>query len=355
MSKFPRGLVVGKFAPLHRGHELLLLRAASQCEELLVISYANPEPVCCSAERRAGWISALFPAARACVVTDTVLASLPSSWPGPRRLPLDSDDAEVHRQFVGDLCLHVLGGPVNAVFTSEDYGDGFAAALTRLFRQDVQHVCVDRARQTVPICGTQIRENVRANGQWLSPVVKASFVPRIAILGGESSGKSTLAEALAVELGTCSVAEYGRELWEARDGHLKEPDLLHIAQTQIFREDRAAQAANGWVVCDTTPLTTLFYARAMFGRADEALVELAERRYDVTILCAPDFPFVQDGTRRDAAFREEQHGWYREQLERRGITALDATGPLEERVASIVRHLRIADCGLRRVALRAEV
>jgi HTH-type transcriptional regulator, transcriptional repressor of NAD biosynthesis genes len=41
----------------------------------------------------------------------------------------------------------------------------------------------------------------------------------------------------------------------------------------------------------------------MFGQAAADLVQLAQRRYDTMFLCSPDFPFVQDGTRRDAAFR----------------------------------------------------
>jgi NadR type nicotinamide-nucleotide adenylyltransferase len=345
MKEYRRGLVVGKFAPLHRGHELLLQRAAAQSDELLIISYANPEPEGCSAKRRGGWLAKLFPEARSLVVTDAMLALLPVSWPGPHRLPRDSDDAMVHRQFVGQLCLHVLGGPVDAVFTSEDYGDGLAAALTAMFRQEVKHVCVDRARQEVPISGTRIRENPRANRHWLSPVVRASFVPRIAILGGESSGKTSLSAALAAELETSWVPEYGRELWERCEGRLIDSDLLHIAQTQIAREEQATHE-NRVVVCDTTPLTTLFYARAMFGSAHPVLERLAERKYDLTILCAPDFDFVQDGTRRDDAFRKEQHRWYREQLGHRGIPVLEATGSLQERVASIVPLVKAIDAEL---------
>src|SRR5436190_7066726 len=53
MSKrFRRGLVVGKFAPLHRGHELVIRRASDACEEVVIISYCKPEFAGCDAERR---------------------------------------------------------------------------------------------------------------------------------------------------------------------------------------------------------------------------------------------------------------------------------------------------------------
>lgn len=38
MSTYKRGLVVGKFCPLHLGHELLINRAQEACEELLLVS-----------------------------------------------------------------------------------------------------------------------------------------------------------------------------------------------------------------------------------------------------------------------------------------------------------------------------
>ncbi len=41
-ERFRRGLVVGKFCPLHLGHELLINRARSQCDDLIVLSYTKP-------------------------------------------------------------------------------------------------------------------------------------------------------------------------------------------------------------------------------------------------------------------------------------------------------------------------
>jgi NadR type nicotinamide-nucleotide adenylyltransferase len=173
----------------------------------------------------------------------------------------------------------------------------------------------------------------------LSPEVAATFVRRVALLGGESSGKTTLAAALAARLGTCWVAEYGRELWEAQAGALTEADLLAIGQEQVRREEAALARARGWLVCDTTPLTTFGYAHWMFGRADPRLAELALRRYDRIVLCRPDFGFVQDGTRREAPFRDEQHAWYRAQLQAGDTPWCEVGGALDQRVDSMVAWL----------------
>ena len=71
------------------------------------------------------------------------------------------------------------------------------------------------------------------------------------------------------------------------------------------------------------------------------LERLANRSYDAVILCAPDFPFVQDGTRQDDTFRARQHEWYVRELAVRGIPFMLAEGTLACRVAAIRHNLRL--------------
>jgi NadR type nicotinamide-nucleotide adenylyltransferase len=333
--------VVGKFAPLHRGHELVIRRALAECAEVVILSYSSPELPGCEPERRERWLAEIFPEAKRLVLTDARLAGVLPGHPDWRALPPNDADGEIHRRFVAAVCLDGLGVTVDAVFTSEDYGDAFAATLTACFRARnprapaVAHVCVDVARQQVPISGTAIRADVDAHREWLSPAVRASFVRRVCLLGGESSGKTTLAQALARDFATSWVPEYGRELWEARGGALELDDLLRIAETQVVREEAAALTANRVLFCDTSPLTTLLYCRHLFGGASAALETLAARPYDLVVLCAPDFPFVQDGTREPPAFRDWQHDWYLEALAERGIGPLLVTGDLAARRARV--------------------
>jgi NadR type nicotinamide-nucleotide adenylyltransferase len=237
------------------------------------------------------------------------------------------------------------------VFTSEDYGDVFATDLTRYMRArdpnapTVQHVMVDRCRRLIPVSGSMLRSNVHAHREYLEPGVYASFVRRVCLLGGESSGKTTLSQALARQLDTLHVAEFGRELWEKRSGDLHPCDMLRIAETQIAREEDCAGRAGEFLFCDTSPLTTLFYTRYYFGAAAPELEACATRKYDFTVLCAPDFPFVQDGTRQDAAFRAKQHDWYVRELTERRVDFLLATGTVTERVGQVCRALACSPTG----------
>ena len=347
--RFRAGLVVGKFAPLHRGHELLVRRALAECERVFVLSYQSPEIPGYPPEVRERWLAELFPDARVLVMTDERLREMAPPSAEFTRVPTNDGPETDDRRFCGFLCREVLGTTVDAVFTSEAYGDGFAAELTRYFRERdphhpaVAHVCVDRERVEIPISGTRLREDVHGLREWLPPAVYASFVRRICLLGGESTGKTALAEMLAREMGTEFVPEYGREVWTEREGRLDFEDMERIGRVQVEMEDAAARRANRWLVCDTSPLTTYFFSLHFFGSASPALERLAEREYDLAVLCAPDFDFVQDGIRHGGTFRHRQHAWYLRELEARGIPHLLVTGTLEERAAQVLAALPPCD------------
>jgi HTH-type transcriptional regulator, transcriptional repressor of NAD biosynthesis genes len=159
---------------------------------------------------------------------------------------------------------------------------------------------------------------------------------RMCLLGGESSGKTTLARALAQALGTVWVPEYGRQRWEELRETLSVSELVLVAQRQIELEDEAALRATGWLLCDTSPLTTLQYCLADHGEAPAQLHAMAQRHYDLAVLCEPDFDFVQDGCRRDDNFRREQHVWTQTQLARLGLPVLVASGDVEQRVKAVL-------------------
>ena len=342
MNRYKRGLVVGKFCPLHQGHELLINRAQDACEELLIVSYTKPEFPGIEPARREQWLRALYPQATVVVLDDARLAMLCAARGiAARTLPHnDLDDGDMHRHFMGWLCWTVLKLPVDVVFSSEDYGPGFAEVLGEFYASSkVAHVSVDQARTLVPVSGTAVRFDPHGQRAFLSPLVYASLVTRICVLGGESSGKTTLAAALAAHFDTAWVAEYGRELWESQDGVLAYDDLLKIGREQLKREAEAAGQARRWLFCDTSPMTTYFYCVEMFGKAETELAQLAEHRYDLVLLCAPDFPFIQDGTRRDEDFRARQHAWYQQELARRGIAHVDVAGSVAQRIRQVATLL----------------
>jgi HTH-type transcriptional regulator, transcriptional repressor of NAD biosynthesis genes len=338
--RFGVGVVVGKFAPLHLGHEWLIEQASLQCGHLLILSYNNPEFDRCGVETRRHWLSTRFPKHEVHVF-DSASLSRECAALGipPRPLPKNNVSDEDQQRFLAWLLRCVLQRLPDALFCSETYGPSCAQRLTLWLNHPVESILVDIARANMPISGTLIRQNPHELRHWMSSAVHKTFIRRIVLLGGESSGKTTLTSALAARFETNWVPEYGRQLWEQQEGVLSETDLLKIAREQIRREDAALSSANRFVFCDTSPLTTAGYGGWMFGRVDAELAALARRFYDGIVLCNPDFAFVQDGTRRDETFRNQQHAWYREQLVEFADRVLVVSGDVQSRVAQVASWL----------------
>lgn len=161
-----------------------------------------------------------------------------------------------------------------------------------------------------------------------------SHVKRVAILGAESSGKSTLAHALAAQYNTVWVPEYLREFVDIHARVPEESDQYEIARTQLAREDAAAAKASRFLFCDTTPLMTGLYSRWYWGRVDAQLA-LLERRHDYafTLVTAPDSPWEADGLQRESeAVRQTIHEQVVQLLQERDIPYLLVSGSLQQRV-----------------------
>ena len=157
---------------------------------------------------------------------------------------------------------------------------------------------------------------------------------RVAILGAESSGKSTLAAALAERHGTVWVPEYLREFVETRGRVPVADDQFFIASTQVARERVAMDAARGVLICDTTPLMTVLYSRHYFGGEDAQLAALAaDTQYDLTLVTAPDVPWVADGLQRESeAVRQLIYRQLLDELAVRRIPHHILHGQLEQRM-----------------------
>ncbi|RSZ57931.1 ATP-binding protein [Massilia atriviolacea] len=166
-------------------------------------------------------------------------------------------------------------------------------------------------------------------------------VLRVAILGAESSGKSTLAAALASHFATVWVPEYLREFVDTTARVPREEDQYGIALTQMEREDAAARQATRFLFCDTTPLMTAIYSRWYWNRVDAQLSALEQRHdYAMTLVTAPDGPWEADGLQRESeAVRQTIHEQVIERLDERGIGYALVTGSLEERMGQAIRLL----------------
>ena len=188
-QKLPAGLVIGKFMPPHDGH-LRLFAVAQQCVARLhiVLFSKSNEPI--PGRLREAWLRELAPEA---FIHHVALDH-----------PVNFDDPAAWDFWVGAL-RQVLPGAPDIVFSSEAYGDELARRL------GARHWPVDPHRIQIPVSATQIRARPTEYWDHIPPPVRPYFVRRVAMVGAESTGKTTLAQALAAHFRTVRVPEFARE------------------------------------------------------------------------------------------------------------------------------------------------
>ena len=160
---------------------------------------------------------------------------------------------------------------------------------------------------------------------------------KVALLGAESTGKTTLAHAMAGALRaegfTVAVVEEVLREWCAREGRTPRPDeQLPIAQEQERRVEAAAREAQV-VIADTTSAMVSIYSAMLFD--DDSLYPFALERlrgYDLALVTGLDIPWIADGLMRDGAHvREPVDALVRDALARAGAAYRVVYGSGERR------------------------
>ena len=215
-----------------------------------------------------------------------------------------------------------------------------------------EHVQVDKSRVHVPISATRVRADAYACWDYIEPCVRAWFACRVCLVGAESTGKTTLAEALARHFDTAWTPEFGRYYWQGRGGLGHQPEwrpaeFEFIAGMQSKWEDQMARLANRILISDTNAFATRLWQERYLGTA---LAEPPHRPPDLYLLTAPDFPFVQDGCRDGEHIREAMHARFAEELSRQDVPWVILTGPHQARLETAVTLCQDA-MGARRVIL----
>jgi NadR type nicotinamide-nucleotide adenylyltransferase len=143
---------------------------------------------------------------------------------------------------------------------------------------------------------------------------------RVCLTGPESTGKSMLAQRLALHYGTAWAPEFAREYVLRVQRALTRDDVEPIARGQIANEERAAEEARGLVILDTDLVSTCVYSRFYYGGVPDWVRGAArERAADLYLLLDIDVPFAHDPAR-DAPDDRERHL----ELFLRELTDLDA-------------------------------
>lgn len=144
------GFTIGKFAPLHKGHQYLIEKGIKEMDEFYVIVYET-NVMDIPVEQRASWIKELYPNVH------ILLAKNPPSQYG-----LDEESIKIQMDYLKKIIKDI---PVTHFYNSEPYGKFVARDL------QIEEVQVDRQREKYAISGTKIRKNVNENKQYIEEIV----------------------------------------------------------------------------------------------------------------------------------------------------------------------------------------
>jgi NadR type nicotinamide-nucleotide adenylyltransferase len=139
-------------------------------------------------------------------------------------------------------------------------------------------------------------------------------IKKIAIVGPESTGKSTMSAFLAKHYQTIWVPEFARGYCEKLTEQPTWQDEINMFYGQLALEDELLPEANKILICDTTFITVKIWSDQMFGRSpQEVLDELPKHPYDLYLLLNIDLPWEEDPLRDFPDMREHfMDVWYKE-------------------------------------------
>ncbi|WP_169391725.1 MULTISPECIES: AAA family ATPase [Psychrobacter] len=177
--------------------------------------------------------------------------------------------------------------------------------------------------------------------------ITPNSVKTVAIIGAESTGKTTLCQDLAAVFDSPFVLEFMREYlqkkWDELQLTCTWEDLLPIAQGQINRENQQAKiAANSgsYLFCDTCLFELMVYSYWYYGNCPKALEAAAlVHHYDLVLLTCVDIPWIADDLRDSPNERHAISDFFEMMLNRHQIAFKKVGGSRDERVEFVANLL----------------
>lgn len=318
------GLVLGKFMPLHSGHELLINWAVKKCDKLYVlVCTQDNEPI--DPQNRFLWVRKTFENNPKIEVV-RFHNELPNSSESSR------DISKVWSEYLKERFPDVT-----VFFGSERYVEYVAEYM------NIDYEIFDEKRIEVPISATDIRNNPIQNWDYISEYFKEHFVKKICIFGPESCGKSTLTKNLAKHFNTAFVPEMARQMIDDGGITMDDLQLKHLEEIAIIQKNMVismTKFAKGVLFCDTDNLTTQVFAKEYFNRVSETISCQNKIKYDLYFLLTPDVPWINDGQRNLGHKRWEMFNKCKDILDEHNVNYVVIDGDWNERFQKSVNLVK---------------
>jgi NadR type nicotinamide-nucleotide adenylyltransferase len=162
-------------------------------------------------------------------------------------------------------------------------------------------------------------------------------IKKIAVVGPESTGKSTLSESLAKHYNTVWVPEYAREYCEKLTAPCTWQDEINMFRGQLTLETELLPRANQILICDTTFITVKIWSDYVFGSSpQEVLDELPKHPYDLYLLMDIDLPWQDDPLRDFPNLREYFLGVWHKELQSLNADYFTVSGKDSQRLKNAI-------------------
>ena len=293
--KYKVGMYGGSFDPLHVGHIHDIIRAAAMCEELyIIISWCDGREST-SKELRYRWI----------LNSTRHLPNICIMLLEDKAVSKEEYNTDYYWEKGAADIKDSIRRPIDVVFCGTDYLG--TNRFESLYCPESDIVYFDRSE--VPISSTDIRTWALGNWDYIPSVCKDYYTQKVLIVGGESTGKSTLVQNLALAYNTNFVSEVGRDTcdYAGGEGFMTAEDLYENILRQKINVIDAAKHSNRILFVDTDAVTTLFYSKFLLGEDSEENIKCTDLaksvnsidNWDLVLFLEPDVEFIQDGTRNE--------------------------------------------------------
>lgn len=168
------------------------------------------------------------------------------------------------------------------------------------------------------------------------------MLKKVVVIGPESTGKSTLSQALATHFAAPWVPEFARSYIEKLNRPYGYDDLLEIAKGQIEWEDLKAQKADQLLICDTDLHVIKVWSEHRFGQVhDWVLEQIRTRKYHTYLLTDIDIPWQEDPQREHPEPEMRQHFFelYHKLILQTGVPYEIITGNEAERIQKALKAI----------------
>ena len=318
--KYNVSMMLGKYMPIHYGHIYAIETARALSKKVYVLVYTmKREPI-------PGILR--YEALKKHFANDPIVEVKWIEKDIPQYPEEHPDFWNIWKKDV----MEQVGEKIDCIFGSEDY------VKTLSEHVGCNHYTVDISRSIVPISGTDCRRIPLHEWHYIIPEIRSHFTKKICFVGGESTGKTTLARMFAKIYQTNYVEEFGREYCLTNPpSKFNTGDFSHIARMQHNNEKAALPFSNKLLFCDTDAIVTqCFHILYLKERSRDLDNLIRKNNYDHYFLLAPCIDFEDDGTREFAQKRGEQFLLLKDELQKanRVFTVIE-TADMHQRIQQI--------------------